>query len=67
MKLIIQNIMNPLDKRVVENKKINCSYPQNFQPLTELRTEDTLYLYYDKAFELVKLSDIEYSIRKRGN
>jgi hypothetical protein len=64
-KLVVQNINNAIDKRVVENVS-SVDFPQNFQPLKQLKTNGTWYLYYESSFNLDRLENTDmYSIRRK--
>ena len=59
IKLVVQNSLNPMDKRVVENVK-GVDFPQNFQPFHELKLKNVIYLYYDKSFQVIRIKNSDY-------
>lgn len=57
VKMVIQNIKSsPIQKETVEltGGTYNIVSPQNFQPKSQLTVGDTIYLYYEKPFRVVK-------------
>ena len=57
VRVVIQNIKSvPIQKETVEltGGTYNIVSPQNFQPASQLTVGDTIYLYYEKSFRVIR-------------
>ena len=49
-KVVIQNINNPKSKRTLNLNDLHCI--QSMQPITTMKSNGILYLYYDNDFDI---------------
>lgn len=56
MKVVIQNINNPRDKKIIEDA-IHVDCQQNFMPIDKIKARGAWYIFYERSFDVVKCRD----------